>query len=471
MGILSGIVSAVSNAAGSISRSASSAVSSAARSASSAVSSVGRSASSTTQAVAGGALGLLSGAGATALAARPSGSGSLNSSSQSGSISGLLSGLAGSATSAASAVAGAAKTSMTALAIANPVTLPVVAVSLATKAGSEFISGAVSSINSTPAGSSAINSLNSRWYTEGQQMIDEETGMPFTVNRGEWTGEDVLWVNSETTYDKDGNAIPGAYTQAISGKTAIAMSTDLDDFDRSVVLWKMYARGNISESALKSALTTLDSDKVSNARKQVTQYYGNDFGVDVLADVSSRRVATGGSSAVNYAASGSSAVNSSGGIFEGLGRAVFSPASNLIDWGVTAKNDTAAYGMAEIVTGKNQIGGAVKVAGAAGVDVALPVDLINVGNLWFSGRGDEISSEDLMWAGLDAALLAGGVLSGGTIYLGGKALKTAAKVGGKTGVKAMKTTGTTMQYASAGGQVTLGGSNAINMYQAFQEAA
>lgn len=88
----------------------------------------------------------------------------------------------------------------------------------------------------------------------------------------------------------------------------------------------------------------------------------------------------------------------------------------------------------------------VGTSGAAlAADVIAPLDLVNVANLWFTGRGDQITQDDLLWAGIDALAVVAGAVSFGAGYAGVKGIKTAAKVAK-----------TTKRFAY-GGQAVLGG--------------
>ncbi|WP_067047580.1 hypothetical protein [Methanofollis ethanolicus] len=66
---------------------------------------------------------------------------------------------------------------------------------------------------------------------------------------------------------------------------------------------------------------------------------------------------------------------------------------------------------------------------AVAVDVVAPLGLMQVGNKILSGRAGEITQDELLDGGMDAALLAFGAFTGGTGYFAGKALKTAIKTG------------------------------------------
>jgi hypothetical protein len=91
--------------------------------------------------------------------------------------------------------------------------------------------------------------------------------------------------------------------------------------------------------------------------------------------------------------------------------------------------------------------------GGLAVDVVAPVDLIDVTNLWMTGRGDQITGEKLLWAGLDAlALVAVPFSFGGSLAL---------RAGVKGVAKSLKTTGkvvgTVTKPVSFGGQLGVGG--------------
>jgi hypothetical protein len=68
------------------------------------------------------------------------------------------------------------------------------------------------------------------------------------------------------------------------------------------------------------------------------------------------------------------------------------------------------------------------------MDMMLPLDLVNVTNKLATGRGGELTGEDYLYAGIDAASIALGALTGGIGYV---SVRGAVK-GGKIGVKSLK---------------------------------
>ena len=91
--------------------------------------------------------------------------------------------------------------------------------------------------------------------------------------------------------------------------------------------------------------------------------------------------------------------------------------------------------------------------GGLAVDVIAPIDLLDVSNLWFTGRGDQITGEKLLWAGLDALALAAVPFSfGGSLALraGVKGVAKSLKVTGRA-------VGTVTKPVSFGGQLGVGG--------------
>ncbi len=83
----------------------------------------------------------------------------------------------------------------------------------------------------------------------------------------------------------------------------------------------------------------------------------------------------------------------------------------------------------------NFVKGGTEFAGAAAADILLPLDLVNVSNKALTGRMDEISGEDAIFAALDAVSILAIPLTGGASYAlvraakGGKLLSASAKVG------------------------------------------
>jgi hypothetical protein len=90
-----------------------------------------------------------------------------------------------------------------------------------------------------------------------------------------------------------------------------------------------------------------------------------------------------------------------------------------------AKNDNYGKAVEKIESGKTGEGIA-QFGGTLALDVILPMDAVNVGNKILSGRSEEISKEDLFWAGIDVISL----IPTPVTMLGGNALKAS-----MTGIK------------------------------------
>lgn len=107
--------------------------------------------------------------------------------------------------------------------------------------------------------------------------------------------------------------------------------------------------------------------------------------------------------------------------------------ANLIDSIIGVRNGMYDSGGKNIAVGitTGNAGTILSGVGTSGValaaDVIAPLDLVNVANLWFTGRGDQITGDDLLWAGIDALAVVAGTVSFGAGYAGIKGLKTAAK--------------------------------------------
>ncbi|MDV0442590.1 hypothetical protein [Methanorbis furvi] len=113
-------------------------------------------------------------------------------------------------------------------------------------------------------------------------------------------------------------------------------------------------------------------------------------------------------------------------VADGIGGAP-AAASGFVDSVINTRDNFIGGTIQNVMTGNiadptNALG-----AGALAADVALPLDLINVANLWMTGRGDQITWDLAAVAALDAIAIAAIPLTGGASYLGVKALKTAAK--------------------------------------------
>lgn len=115
---------------------------------------------------------------------------------------------------------------------------------------------------------------------------------------------------------------------------------------------------------------------------------------------------------------------------------------NPIDVVIEARNKAYEIGASEAAEGI-QKGDVVRAGAGAGVfagtalaDVTLPLDLANVINKTATGRMNELSMEDWLWAGVDAATVVASLLTAGLGYAAGRGIKAAlkgAKVVGEAG--------------------------------------
>lgn len=95
---------------------------------------------------------------------------------------------------------------------------------------------------------------------------------------------------------------------------------------------------------------------------------------------------------------------------------------NFMDGIISWRNDMQQTGINAYATG--DLAGAASTFGVATVaDLALPLDLIDVGNLLITGRGDQITNDKLLAAAGDALCIGAGLVTGGAGYAAGKALK------------------------------------------------
>ncbi len=107
------------------------------------------------------------------------------------------------------------------------------------------------------------------------------------------------------------------------------------------------------------------------------------------------------------------------------------PGGNVIDVVIGARDKSYEVGIEQALAG-NVAGGGAQFAATAAAEVILPLDLMDMGNLWMTGRGDQIDQELLLWAGIDAVTLAAAPFTLGASYAVGRALK-AGKIAGKAG--------------------------------------
>lgn len=108
---------------------------------------------------------------------------------------------------------------------------------------------------------------------------------------------------------------------------------------------------------------------------------------------------------------------------------------NVLDTVINARNQSYEVGMEQAFSG-NVAGGGAQFGATMAADVILPLDLIDVGNKWLTGRGDEIDQEMTLGATIDALGLVGAVFTFGGSYAATRALKAGmktAKIGGEMG--------------------------------------
>lgn len=106
---------------------------------------------------------------------------------------------------------------------------------------------------------------------------------------------------------------------------------------------------------------------------------------------------------------------------------------NIIDVVIGARDQSYEAGLTHAFTG-NVAGGGTQVAATAAFDMLLPLDAVDVANKLATGRGDELTSEDYLFAAIDTLGVAGAVFTLGGSYAASRALKAALK-GGKVAIK------------------------------------
>lgn len=128
--------------------------------------------------------------------------------------------------------------------------------------------------------------------------------------------------------------------------------------------------------------------------------------------------------------------------------------SKLIDSVISARDKNYEESAQQIANGDTVPGG-IKMGATVATDVLLPLDLANVGNLYLSGRGDEVTQDDLLWAAVDAI----GLIPTPLTILGARAAK-AAKVA--KGAEAVKTAGA-LSAAGAAVKTLTGGKKTMSI--------
>lgn len=127
--------------------------------------------------------------------------------------------------------------------------------------------------------------------------------------------------------------------------------------------------------------------------------------------------------------------------------------SGLADTVIDARDKNYEDGLIRAVAGETpgeKAAGVAQFGGTMAMDVMLPLDLVNVTNKFATGRGDELTGEDYLYAGIDAASIALGALTGGIGYV---AVRGAVK-GGKIGVKSLKGGGELFKASKVASAIT-----------------
>ncbi|MDU9376299.1 hypothetical protein McpSp1_09010 [Methanocorpusculaceae archaeon Sp1] len=110
-------------------------------------------------------------------------------------------------------------------------------------------------------------------------------------------------------------------------------------------------------------------------------------------------------------------------------KATASGNGNIIDQVIKTRDDAYVSGITNIATG-DPVMGIATTGAAVAADWLLPLDAVNVANKLATGQ--EITQDEWFAAGIDAALIVAGALTGGTAYLAVKGAKTLVKGVGAT---------------------------------------
>lgn len=114
-----------------------------------------------------------------------------------------------------------------------------------------------------------------------------------------------------------------------------------------------------------------------------------------------------------------------------------------IDAVVGARDNAYEQGATRMVSG-DTMGGGAQFGTAVAADVLLPLDAANVASKWSSGRADELTADDYLWAGVDALGIVAAPFTLGGSYAATRALK-----GGKVALKTVKAAEETMSIGKA----------------------
>ncbi|WP_319379508.1 nitrogenase component 1 [uncultured Methanocorpusculum sp.] len=309
----------------------------------------------------------------------------------------------------------------TGAAASNPVTGSIVASAKAAEAISSVLSGGSSSPTTKTQKSAASTSstptpATSPGYT---QNVD---GTEITVNKVYDTVDGIKFVNSGGTIDKNGNYLPGSYA---SGSGYVATSRELDAEEKLATAyqynhWSETSAGGGTGLSLSKALkaatagsvfatatpaaATLEKDAATTPTFDLVGGLSTLAGIHPLGQLYTAITNLGGSGGGGITIPSLDEIKKD------------NPVSNMIS-GVISTRD-AAYDS-----------GGLAFVPAAAADILLPLDLVNTGNKLFTG--ETVTTEDWIYAGIDALTLAGGALSLGAGYVPLRGLAKGLKVGGK----------------------------------------
>ncbi len=298
----------------------------------------------------------------------------------------------------------------TGAAYSNPVTGSIVASAKTAEAISSLLSGGKSS-PTTKTQKSAASTGSTPTPATSPGYTQNVDGTEITVNKVYDTVDGIKFVNAQDSY--------------ASGSGYVSTSKELDAEEKLATAyqynhWSETSAGGGTGLSLSKALKAATAGSVFATATPVATLETEAANAPTFDLVGGLSTLAG----IHPLGQLYNAISNLGGSTQGGGITIptldeikkDNPVSNMIS-GVISTRD-AAYDS-----------GGLAFVPAAAADILLPLDLANTGNKLFTG--ETVTTEDWIYAGIDAACLVGGALSLGAGYVPLRALATGLKVTGK----------------------------------------
>ena len=296
------------------------------------------------------------------------------------------------------------------IAALNPVTAVVAAQVSAANAAASLLSG-----GSTPPAADTPKTDTPKTQSGTTQIID---GTPVTVNKVYDTVNGVNFVDAKESY---------ASGVDDEGHPFVSTSNKLDADEKLATAyrynnWKDTSDGGGAGLSLKNALTLAKAEEVSASEPEPEIISGDKSPVNTtMSDFVSGLSTLASIHPIGQLYNSLSALGS-GGTIPTLDEINLdeikkdNPVSNMISGVISTRDDAYESGGLAFIP-------------AAAADILLPLDLANTGNKLFTG--ETVTTEDWIYAGIDAITLLGGAATMGAGYIPLRGLAKGLKVTGK----------------------------------------